>query len=149
MAASPAAPAASLDIANQLRPVLLHLNRHLRREAQSLGVSAGQISILSAIQDRPGIGVADLAVREGTSSPSICTHVDRLESAGFVTRTRESEGDRRRVGLTVTAAGTKLLRTVRSRRTAWLASRLDALQPEERERVAAAIIPLTSLVGRS
>ena len=111
------APETSVDLANRLRPVLLHINRHLRREAHAQGISPGQISMLSAICDRPGIGVAELAAREGMSSPSVSVHLDRLEAAGFVTRLREEDGDRRRVGLTVTPKGSRVLRTVRSRRT--------------------------------
>ena len=138
----------TLEIANRLRPVLLHINRHLRREANTHGTSAGQISILSAIQDRPGIGVAELAAREGVSSPSISTHVDRLEAAGYVSRVRESDGDRRRVGLAATPAGARLLRAVRTRRTAWLAARLEALDPGDRARIADALDALAGLVKR-
>jgi DNA-binding MarR family transcriptional regulator len=139
----------SLAIANRLRPVLLHLNRHLRREVHLLGVSGGQISLLSAIQDRPGIGVADLAAREGTAASSISVHLDRLEASGLVTRQREAEGDRRRVGLTVTAGGERVLRAVRRRRTAWLASRLDGLDAKQRASVSGAIDALAALVAQS
>ena len=93
--------AAALDpvtVANRLRPVLLHLNRHLRQELHALGIGSSQVSLLAAIQANPGIGVGELATREGTSAPSVCNHIDRLEASGLVTRTREDGGDRRRVG---------------------------------------------------
>jgi DNA-binding MarR family transcriptional regulator len=137
----------AVEIANRLRPVLLHLNRHLRREVHALGVSPGQVSILSALSDTPGIGVADLAAREGTSVPSMSVHIDRLETAGLVAR-RSDEVDRRRVGLTVTAAGKRVLNAVRSRRTAWLATRLQMLSPDQLEAVDAAIGPLSALLER-
>lgn len=139
---------AALDVANRLRPVLLHINRHLRREAQSQGISPGQISMLAAIEMHPGIGVGDLATREGMSAPSVSVQIDRLEAAGYVTRVREGKGDRRRVGLQVTPAGSKLLRTVRSRRTAWLAARLEQLTDTDRERIAAAVDALAGLVSQ-
>jgi len=151
MSAGPTTCPTSTDpvtLADRLRPVLLHINRHLRRETHTLGVSAGQVSILGAIRERPGIGVAELASREGTSAPSISNHIDRLEAAGLVSRKREDSGDRRRVGLAVTAEGNRVLRTVRSRRTAWLASRLAGLTPEQRETVATAIDGLSALVDR-
>jgi DNA-binding MarR family transcriptional regulator len=137
----------AVEIANRLRPVLLHVNRHLRREVHALGVSPGQVAILSAVSDRPGIGVADLAAREGTSVPSMSVHIDRLENAGLVER-RSDEVDRRRVGLTVTAAGKRVLNAVRSRRTAWLATRLQTLSPDQLEAVDAAIGPLSALLER-
>jgi DNA-binding MarR family transcriptional regulator len=62
-----------------------------------------------------------------------------------VTRTK-SEADRRRVGLTLTDEGQRALRRVRSRRTAWLASRLSSLSREELAAVGAAAEPLARLL---
>ena len=135
----------AVDVANLLRPVLFHINRQLRREVHSLGVTGGQVSLLNAIQRHPGIGVNDLAAREGSSAPSISGHIDRLCAAGLVERTRSTD-DRRRVGLTTTADGARVLRTVKSRRTAWLATRLQALTPEQRAMIVAAVEPLQCLV---
>src|SRR6266550_2095172 len=93
-----------VTIANRLRPVLLKLNRHLRREIHSLGVTGGQASLLFTIQRRAGIGVRELAARE------------------------------------------RVLRSVKSRRTAWLAARLRDLSDEELQAVDAAIEPLQELI---
>jgi DNA-binding MarR family transcriptional regulator len=71
--------------------------------------------------------------------------VSRLERDGYVERT-PSEKDRRCVGLTLTEDGQRTLRRVRSRRTAWLASRLDTLSPGELAAVGAAVEPLARLV---
>ncbi len=135
-------------VANGLRPVLLHLSRHLRRELHALGIGGSQVSLLAAIHGSPGIGVADLATREGTSAPSVCSHIDRLEAAGLVTRARGGAGDRRRVGLTCTAEGSRVLRTVRSRRTAWLASRLRDLPEDQLRAIDNAMDGLRALVER-
>jgi DNA-binding MarR family transcriptional regulator len=50
------------------------------------------------------------------------------------------------VGLTLTDEGQRVLRRVRSRRTAWLATRLRDLSSEELEAVEAAIAPLSRLL---
>lgn len=136
----------ALAVANKLRPVLLHLNRQLRREAQTQGISPGQVSMLAGIEGNPGIGIADLASREGMAAPSVCTAVDKLEAAGYVTRLRDTTPDRRRVGLAITPRGSALLRRVRSRRTSWLAARLQALTADERARINDAIDALSALV---
>jgi DNA-binding MarR family transcriptional regulator len=68
----------------------------------------------------------------------------RLEEAGLIERTRAE--DRRRVGLFLTAEGSKVLRSMRKRRTAWLATRLDKLEPKERERLAKAVAALEKLI---
>ena len=143
------APADPLALANRLRPVLLQLHRHLRRETLALGVTLGQVSLLAAIRDKPGIGAAELAAREGMSVPSICSHVDKLEASGLATRNRDLVADRRRVGLVITAEGQKVLRSVRSRRTAWLASRLSTVTAAEVAAIDAAVDGLRALVERA
>jgi DNA-binding MarR family transcriptional regulator len=134
-----------LEVANQLRPVLLKLNRELRRELRDLGVTGGQASLLHAIRSSPGIGVGKLATQEGVSAAAMTRHVDRLERAGLVTRTR-SRDDRRRVGVAVTPEGIRVLRAVRSRRTAWLAQRLRRLSPAELVTIERAVEPMTKLM---
>src|SRR3954452_10190343 len=136
----------TLAVANRLRPVLLKLSRELRRESHSLGVTGGQVTLLVAIKVAPGIGVAELAAQEGISVPGMSKAVDRLERAGLVVRT-PSGADRRCVGLRLSADGERVLRSVKSKRTAWLAARLRRLDPEELEVVDAAIAPLALLLG--
>ena len=136
-----------LDVANQLRPVLLQLNRYLRREVHTLGVTASQASFLAAIHGNPGIGVGELAAREAMSAPAVSGHLDKLEAAGLIARERASEGDRRRVGLRVTPAGKRVLLEVRSRRTAWLVSRMRALTDDDLAAIDAAVAPMRRLLG--
>lgn len=135
-----------VTVANRLRPVLLKLNRHMRREIHSLGVTGGQASLLVTIQRHPGIGVRELATLERMSAPGMSKYVKRLEASGLVARTA-SEEDRRRIGLRVTSEGERVLRSVRSRRTAWLAARLKGLSETELAVVDAAIDPLERLIA--
>ena len=134
-----------VEVANRLRPALLRLARELRREIHSLGVTGGQVSLLVAIKYAPGIGVRELAAQEKISPGAVSKAVTKLESMGLVSRAA-SEQDRRRVGLTVTEKGHQVLRSVRSRRTIWLAERLKGLSQEELARVEAAIEPLEKLL---
>jgi len=132
-------------LANRLRPVLLKLNRELRREIHSLGVTGGQVGLLVQIKDRPGIGMRELASLERMSVPGMSKFITRLEEAGLVQRA-PVEGDQRRVGLSHTVAGHKVLRSVKSKRTAWLSARLRQLEPEQLEAIDAAIEPLVHLL---
>jgi DNA-binding MarR family transcriptional regulator len=136
----------SLALANELRPVLLRLARLVRREGHALGVTAGQISLLAAIEQHPGITARELADREQISAPGMSAHLARLEEAGLIERNRAA--DRRRVGLSLGPEGARVLRSVRKRRTVWLADRLAHLAPEDQAAIAAAIGPLECLVGR-
>jgi DNA-binding MarR family transcriptional regulator len=133
------------DVANRLRPAVLKLARELRRESHALGVTGGQVTLLIQIRKRRGIGVRDLAVLERMSPAAMSGYVARLEKAGLVIRTPD-QLDRRRHGLSVTAEGERVLRSVRSRRTALLANRLEGLSDEDLAALDAAVGPLLRLV---
>ena len=132
-------------VADRLRPALLRLARELRRETRAEGVSPGQVSLMVAVKYDPGIGVNELAARERMSPPAMTKQVNQLAATGLVKRT-PSLSDRRRVGLTLTEEGQRVLRRVRSRRTAWLAQRLGELSDDELVAVEAAVAPLTRLL---
>jgi len=134
-----------LAVANELRPVLLRLGRELRRETEGLGITSRQVTLLWLIRNRPGLSLRELAAEERISAPALSGHVDRLENAGLIERTRDG-ADRRRVGLTLTEEGARLLKRVRARRTSWLADRLKGLEPAELEAIEAALAPLGRLL---
>jgi DNA-binding MarR family transcriptional regulator len=135
----------SVDLANRLRPVILQIARHLRREAHAEGITGGQASLLAQIRTNPELGVRDLAGREGVSAPAMTRYLDRMEKAGLVVRTRSAD-DARRIRLALTPKGVRALRSVRQRRTAWLAKRLQGLSQRELATVDRAIEPLLRLV---
>jgi DNA-binding MarR family transcriptional regulator len=134
-----------LTVANELRPVLLRLSRELRKETEDLGVTSRQVTLLWLIRHHPGMSLRELAAEERISAPALSGHVDRLEKAGLIERIRD-DADRRRVGLTLTDEGARLLKRVRARRTSWLAGRLKGLEPDELEMIEAAIEPLRRLL---
>ena len=136
----------AVRVANRIRPVLLRLARELRREVHPLGVTGGQVSLLVQIRRHAGIGVRELAAREGISAAGMSGHVARLERAGLVER-RADAADRRRHGLHPTAEGERVLRLVKSRRTAWRTERMKGLSPDELRALDAAIEPLERLLG--
>ena len=134
-----------LSIANDLRPVVLRVARELRKETEQFGITARQATLLWLVRRSPGLTLRALAEAEAISPPALSAQVDRLERAGLLVRVR-SAVDRRRVGLELTPEGERLLRSVRERRTSWLAARLNALEPEALEAIEAAIEPLRELL---
>jgi DNA-binding MarR family transcriptional regulator len=137
-----------LALANDLRPILLRVARELRKETEQFGVTARQVTLLSLVKRSPGLTLKALAEAEAISAPALSGHIDRLERAGLLVRVR-SAVDRRRVGLELTPEGERLLRSVRARRTAWLAERLSALEPDALQAIEAAIEPLQELLGEN
>jgi DNA-binding MarR family transcriptional regulator len=134
----------SAALASRLRPILLMLGRELRREGQALGVTAAQVSLLEAIRRDPGLTATDLAERERVSAAAMSGQLVRLEASRLIVRTRAA--DRRRIGLTLTPEGEKLVRSVRGRRTSLLAERLERLTPEQRDRIEVALGSLEALL---
>jgi DNA-binding MarR family transcriptional regulator len=134
----------AMVVADRLRSTLIRLGTALRRE-RIAGVSPQQVGLLVSIKHRPGVTVGDLATDDKVSTAAMSKRISRLERDGLVART-PSEADRRCIGLTLTEEGQRTLRRVRSRRTAWLASRLSALSPDELAAVEAAAEPLTRLL---
>src|SRR5690349_11954624 len=135
----------AMAVADSLRPTLLRQARDLRRE-KIAGVSPHQVGLLVAIKYAPGVTVGELASEERVSTAAMSKRISRLERDGLVTRTTH-DADRRRVGLTLTDEAQRTLRRVRSRRTAWLASRLDTLSPAELAAVGASVDALGHLLA--
>ena len=111
-----------------------------------MGVTVGQVATLVSVREHPGIGVRELASLERMSAPAMVGYVDRLEAAGLLAR-QPVAGDRRRVGLQLTAEGRRVLRATRAMRTAWLAARLRRLSAEQLAALEAALEPLGLLVS--
>jgi DNA-binding MarR family transcriptional regulator len=135
----------SVEVANRLRPAVMRIARALRREGDELGITGGQAAVLGTVMLHPELGVRELAGREGMSAPAMSRYLNRIEAAGWLERRRDPE-DARRVQLHLTSDGFTVLRSLKSRRTAWLTKRLDTLTKGEREAIDAAIPPLLKLL---
>ena len=80
-----------LALANELRPILLRLARHLRAETHTRGVTGGQVSLLVALEFNPGMTAQELADREGLSAPGVSGHLARLEGQKLIRRERTND----------------------------------------------------------
>ncbi len=93
------------DLPGRLQKMVFRLNRKLRASASPAGVSASDAVLLASVLQTPGIGVSELALEENVGRSVMSERVKRLESAGLICRAdAPPQGDRRRVGLSVTAA---------------------------------------------
>ncbi len=133
------------QFASRLRFAVARLARLLRQQDQS-GFGPTLVAALATIERHGPITLGELAGREQVAPPTITKVVEKLEASGLVTRATDVV-DRRVNRVTVTPKGTKQLATYRSRRTEWLASRLQDLTPEEHERLVAALPVLERLIA--
>ncbi|MBL8556038.1 MAG: MarR family transcriptional regulator [Phenylobacterium sp.] len=132
-------------LAEALRPAILKVSRRLRQEAQKVGLSIQDATLLAHIRKNPGVGVSALAEAEGTSKPTMSAHIKRLEAEGLIARSDHAE-DGRRSGLSITVAGARKLDALRRGRNDWLLQHLEGLAAADRTALAAAAPALLRLV---
>jgi DNA-binding MarR family transcriptional regulator len=131
------------DLAPRLRAAVTRLNRRLRSTSLE-EVSPGQASALAMIERLGSPALNELAAAEQVRPPSMTRLVDALESDGLVER-RVDAVDRRCQHISLTPAGRKALAGIRSRKTAFLESRLSQLSDEDRDAIGRALSILERL----
>ena len=89
-----------------------------------------QLAILGSLERGGPQTLGRLAAGEGVQPPSITRVVRALEEQRLVTRTTLAE-DRRSARVELTAKARRLIENIRRQRTAWLAQRVEALEPTE------------------
>jgi DNA-binding MarR family transcriptional regulator len=137
------------DLAHQLQRLVLRLNRELRAHNAGAGASNADAMLLAEVRHSPGLGVSELAAIENVSRSVMSERVKRLELAGLIASDPGVQPDRRRIALAITGAGRDLLEQITARRRAWMAERLTALSPEEREAVQVAVTSLERITGQA
>ncbi len=130
----------TLDLAVRLRLAITRTSRRLRQEA-SPGLSPSLTSALATVDTHGPLTPSELAKRERVQRPTATRLVARLEALGILQRAADPQ-DRRSSLLSVTPAGHALMEELRGRKTAYLAHRLEDLEPEEKDALdrAAAIL---------
>ena len=118
------------DLAGHLRHTIVRVARRLRQEAGA-ELSPSLTAALSTVERHGPLTPSEVAKREGIQRPTTTRVLARLEEEGLVARTADLF-DRRSSLVAVTDKGSALLAEQRTRKTAFLASRLETLTPEER-----------------
>jgi DNA-binding MarR family transcriptional regulator len=122
---------ATTSSAAHLRVVIARTARRLRQEA-GVDLSPSQTATLATIERRGPITPSELAACERIQRPTATRVIARLEEAGLLSRAADP-ADGRSSLLSITAEGEALLERLRANKDAFLARRLEALEPEERE----------------
>jgi DNA-binding MarR family transcriptional regulator len=118
--------------------------RRLRQEAGTdLGPS--QIAALATIERHGPLAPSEVAQRERIKRPSATRVLSRLLEAGLVARLPDPSDGRAAI-VSVTPEGRALLKRLRQRKTAYLATRLRELPAEDVETLARAADVLERLL---
>ena len=119
----------SPSVAAHLRVVVARTARRLRQEAGT-DLSPSQTSALAAIERHGPLTPSELAACERIQRPTATRVLARLEERDLIERAADPS-DRRSSLVSVTDDGRELLEALRTRKDAFLARRLDALEPDE------------------
>ena len=119
------------DLASRLRLDIARMARRLRQEAGA-GLSPSQTASLATIERHGPLTPSELADRERVQRPTVTRVLARLEEARLVDRAADPH-DRRSCLVSISEDGRALLQGMRDRKDAFLARRIDALEPADRE----------------
>ena len=117
------------QLASRLRLAVMRLARVLRQKAHDQ-ITPSQLSALVSVERDGPVTLGELAALESVQPPTMTRIVAALEEQELVRREADL-GDRRVSRLHLTVAGRRLLDRNRSRKTAYLASRMRGLGAED------------------
>jgi len=135
------------DLADQLHSAAIHLLRHLRREDDSIGISAPRLSALSVVVFAGPLTLGQLAAAEQVKPPTMTRIVTGLEKAGLVNR-REDAKDGRLTQIHATKKGRMVLAAGRAKRVETLAAAVRALDRNSRLNLESGIRAVQEVVSR-
>jgi DNA-binding MarR family transcriptional regulator len=118
------------DLAGRLRLTIVRTARRLRQETGT-ELSPSLTAALSTIERHGPLTPGEVATRERIQRPTATRVLARLEEQGLIDRMPDVR-DRRSSLLTASEAGRELLAELRTRKTAFLAARIDGLDAEDR-----------------
>ena len=143
-ALAPAAPLSAIDIADQLHSAAIHLLRRVRIRDCESGIGPAQLSALSVLVFGGPRSLGELAEAEQVRPPTMSRIVAGLQRARLIRRQATEDG--RRVRLTATARGTKILWEGRKRRVELLAKAIASIAENERQELRNAVTLLQRVI---
>ena len=136
-----------LQLSSELRTVVTRLIKKLRRKSiTGQQLSLTERSTLSLLLQQGSLLPSELASMEKITNQSMSQILAHLLEQGFIIRTN-SETDKRKVMISLTETGEKMILQVRSERDEWLAKAMAATcDIEDQEIIKRALKPLTKIV---
>ncbi len=131
---------------NALRRVVRDLRLTARDAERSAGISGAQLFVLQTLAEEPAASLNDLAERTLTDQSSGSVVVKRLTDRKLVAR-KASRVDARRIELSVTAAGRRLLARCPEPTQARLVGSLRRMDPAELSKLTEGLTALIREMG--
>jgi DNA-binding MarR family transcriptional regulator len=135
---------ACIDAFLDVVPDLMHIIRIELRANRSKGLSVPQFRAMVLLSKNEGVSLSDVADYLGQSAAGTSAVIDGLIERGFVSR-KEEESDRRKIVLTLRAAGNKNLDYTKQATHRNLASTFEKLSPAQCKCIIDALTSLRDL----
>src|SRR5450755_3279649 len=119
-----------LEVADRLHSAAIHLLRHARKQDVLARIGPARLSALSVLVFGGPMALGQLAAAEQVKAPTMSRIVAGLKRNGL-TRIEADAKDARRIRVTATAKGERLLQQARARRIRLLAETLSGLRETE------------------
>src|SRR5262249_50692880 len=118
------------EVADGLRTAIARTVRRMRQE-RVVELTPTQGAALGTLDRYGPLTPSELAARERMKRPTATRMIAKLESRGLITRTPDPSDGRSSV-LSISRTGRALIEQARRENTAFLARRIQELDPEER-----------------
>ena len=102
----------TIDVLRQFRVIFGSMRQYFRLVEERCGLPSSQMWVLQEVCRTKGIGINDIALRMGIHQSTASLLVDKLVSAGMVSKFRQDD-DQRRVRLRLEPAGQPALSNLR------------------------------------
>jgi DNA-binding MarR family transcriptional regulator len=137
----------AIELADALHSAAIHLLRRVRSEDRESGIGPAQLSALSALVFGGRMSLGDLAAAEQVQPPTMVRVVQALVEGGLVAAKPDAQ-DRRKLVISATARGRKLMMRARERRVQALAELISQVGEQEQDRLREAVVVLRELLRR-
>jgi DNA-binding MarR family transcriptional regulator len=137
-----------LEVADRLHSAAIHLLRHARKQDVTAGTGPARLSALSVLVFGGPMTLGQLANAEQVKAPTMSRIVAGLEGSGLAQIVGDAE-DGRRIRVTATAKGKRLLQQARARRVELVAETLRGLGEADLETLLRAAKLVELAVGRA
>lgn len=134
-----------VEAAGRLRLSVTRLARQLRQQSDT-GLTPTLLVALATVERHGPLSIGELAEHEQVAAPTMSRIISKLESEGLVQRA-EDPSDRRSSLVGITRSGRSVLERSRTRKTAWLTSRIAELPADLQVRLADAVEVLDALAS--
>ncbi len=136
----------AVELADALHSAAIHLLRRVRSEDRASGVGPAQLSALSVLVFGGSMSLGDLAAAEQVKPPTMVRIVQALTEEKLATAKADRQ-DRRKLVISATVRGRKLMLRARQRRVQALAELIAGISVQQREQLREAVATMRQMLG--